>query len=296
MNMTRPLVPGIVEPVNAMAIARSAMFVIAPVLMLVLVMAGLSDTVAGANSPIPRCWIDYPLDGSTLDAPGTYQIVVHSASPDGISQTEFSINDRALGTVSNQSESLAVGRQTWQPGAAGQFVIKTRCQDSKGKWGDYALATVIITGGAAEPITPRFIPPRLTLPLLPATGTSFSDMTLSADHFYYRGAGCGPKQVTISLKVTDRAGIDNTAIFFRLTDQSTQNATAWSSLPMQGVAGNAAGETNWSLTISPESNIPGFSTYTNAWFQFYFKAKNKAGVSSDSESYYQKVSLSGCAR
>jgi hypothetical protein len=261
---------------------------------LVLAFTGFSSTGAKAGSMGPRCWIDFPLDGSTLDAATSYQIVAHSASPDTVSQTEFSINDKALGSISNQGGSLAVGRQPWQPGAAGQFTVQVRCRDGKGNWGDYASAKVTVTGAGPRLIVPGLQPPRLTLPSPGQAGTSFSDLNFSTEHIYYRGTGCGPKQVTLQVIITDQAGIDNVAIYFRLADQASQKTTDWSSLPMQVAAGRNTGETYCSTTINSESNIPSFSIYTSAWLQFYFKATNKAGVETNSGTYYQDVTLSGC--
>jgi hypothetical protein len=294
MNMIRPLFPKIVEPGNAMATARSAMFVISALLILILAMAGFSDTAA-ANSPTSLCWIDYPLDGSTLDASTSYQITVHSASSNGMSQTELSINDKVLGTLSNQSGSLAVCTQTWQPGTAGQFTVKARCHDRAGNWSDYATAKVTVTGTGPRLILPGLQPPRIVLPSTGQTGTSFSEMTPSTDHFYYRATGCGPKQVTIRVKVADQSGVANTAIWFRLVDQVSQKATAWTVLPMQLATGGNVSESYWALDLNSENDIPGFSSYTNAWFQFYFKAKNKTGIETNSETYYQRVTLSACA-
>ncbi len=294
MNIIRPLFPRIAEPGNATATARSATFVISSLFILVLAISGFSDNVT-ANSPTSRCWIDYPLNGSTLDTGTSYQIIAHSTSPNSVSQTEFSINDKVLGTTSNQNGSMAVGTQTWQPGTAGQYIVKARCNDRTGNWSDYAMAMVTVTGAGSRLILPGLQPPRIILPSTSQTGTSFSEMTLSADHFYYRATACGPKQVTIRLKVSAQSGIANTTIWFRLADQSSQQATAWTSLPMQGTVGGNAGETIWSLTLNSENDISGFANYTNAWFQFYFKAKNKAGVEINSDTYYQRVTLSACA-
>jgi hypothetical protein len=275
--------------------ARFTMVIVQVILILVLTIAGFSDSAAGVNNTVSRCWIDFPLDGSTLDAATSYQIVAHSASPDLVSQTEFTVNDKALGMISNQGGNLVVSRQTWQPGTAGQFIVKARCQDGKGKWGDYALAKVTVTGSGSRLIVPGLQLPRIVLPPSGQTGTSFSEMALSTDHFYYRATACGPKQVTVRVKVADQTGIANTAIWFRLADQGSQKATEWTSLPMQGTTGGNAGETYWSLGLSSENDIPGFSTYSNAWFQFYFKAKNKEGVETNSEIYYQRVTLSACS-
>jgi len=284
-----------VKPGKYVITAGFILAAISAMLILVLSMAGFSDTAAGANNPVPRCWIDYPLDKSTLDAGTSYQITVHSASPSGVAQTELSINDKALGTTSNQSGSLAISTQTWQPGAAGQFTVKARCQDRTGNWSDYAIAKVTVTGAGPRVILPGLQQPRITLPSASQTGTVFSEMTLSTDHFYYRVPRCGPTQVTIRVKIADQSGIDNTAIWFRLADQASQGTTTWTSLPMQSATGGNAEETYWSLDINSVNDIPGFSNYPNAWFQFYFKARNKAGAESSSEIYYQRVTLSACA-
>jgi hypothetical protein len=274
--------------------ARFTTVVVPAILILVLAIAGFSDSAAGANNTVPRCWIDFPLDGSTLDTATSYQIVVHSASPDTVSQTEFSINDKSTGTVSGQSGSLVVSHQTWQPGTAGQFTLKARCQDGKGKWGDYALAKVTVSGAGPRLIIPGLQLPRITLPSASQTETLFSEMTLSTDHFYYRSPRCGPTQVTIRVKVADQSGTANTAIWFRLADQASQGTTAWTSSPMQSTTSGNTGETYWLVDLNSENDIPGFSSYTNAWFQFYFKARNKAGSESNSETYYQRVTLSAC--
>jgi hypothetical protein len=290
MNNMRILVTGYTGTT-----AKFTLVAVSAALILVLCVTGLSDIAVGANNPMPRCWIDYPLDGSTLDAGTSYQIIAHSTSPKGVAQTEFVVNEKVLGTVSNQSGSMATGAQAWQPGAAGQFTVKARCQDSSSNWGDYATAKVTVTGTGPRLILPGLQPPKIVLPQQAQTGTSFSDLNLSTNHFYYRATGCGPKQVTVELTAADPAGVDRVDIFYRLVDQISQKQTNWSSLPMQGAAGRNAGETRWSRVVNSESDIPDFANYANCWFQFYVKAHNKAGVEKQSETALKMVTLSACA-
>jgi hypothetical protein len=252
---------------------------------------GISDFMINTESSAEatQCWIDAPLDGSSIPNK-SYEIVAHSGSPDKVSLTEFSINDKVLATIRNQANNLVLSRQAWLPEKSGEYVIKARCQDTKAMWSNYAQARVTV--GDKTPELPNLIlPMRPNLPLLRVKGSQLFNLSVSTDHFYYRGTGCGTKQLTISIDISDSSGVDSAVLYYRLADQKTGATTTWSTLPMSGTGGSSG---RWSRTINSESDIPGFSGYANSWFQFHIEAKNKAGIKTDSEIYYQKVSLSAC--
>lgn len=273
---------------KSMKVKLNISFILIALLMGIL---GCTQVVAATKIITNRCWIDSPLDGSTTDKDTPCVIITHSDSPSGVSQTEFSINDKVLATISNNGSSLVVSQQTWQPSESGQFTVKARCRDKTGTWGDYATIKITVTEKISPPKIIRPIIPIIPITPLPSpTGPSFSEMTISTDHFYYRGAGCGPKQLTIRVNISDQSGIDSAALFFRLADKNSQRKTDWSLLPMTRTAGEA-----YSRMINAETDIPGFASFSNSWFEFYFEAKNKSGVKQESEIYTGKVTLSVCS-
>jgi len=61
---------------------------------------------------------------------------------------------------------------------------------------------------------------------LPPAGV-FLPVAVSADHFYYRGRGCGTHEVRIEVHVADPGAVASVGLFFRLRNQVEEGTTDW---------------------------------------------------------------------
>jgi len=119
-------------------------------------------------------------------------------------------------------------------------------------------------------------------------GPAIGGPNVSAAEFFYGDAGCGPRQVIITVGASDAGGVAWVRIHFRLLNKASNAATAWTYLEM------AQGDGAWTRTIEPAADIPGHNAYVHAWFQFYFVAANAAGGQTKSPGYWTGFTLSRC--
>ncbi|MHB1132204.1 MAG: hypothetical protein ACYC4L_07410 [Chloroflexota bacterium] len=148
------------------------------------------------------------------------------------------------------------------------------------------VPTATLTATPTRTATPR--PPTATS--TPVPKVSFGAPQVSASSFYWGVPGCGARTVTVSVPVSDPAGGTSVQLYLRLVDKSNSRAfTVWTALPME-----PAGRGLWSEVVDPLTEIPHYSSYPNAWFQFYFVATNKTGPPTQSPTYSNLVTLGAC--
>ena len=117
----------------------------------------------------------------------------------------------------------------------------------------------------------------------------FSPPKASSDMFYYRGTGCGPKEVTLTVQSLD-PNARNVVLFFRLKEKAGGETTDWN----EGEAMDPQEDMFYSLTLASES-IPGFISFSEAYLQYQFVAEGAGGILGRSQ-VYGDIVLERCSR
>ena len=286
-----------------------------------------SASPAGARGA-PRSWIDAPLPGSTVPL-GPVEVVSHSSHPEGIAQVELSVNGTVVASQASPDpgQSLVTTQQRWQPGGPGRYVLRVRARDGAGTWGASAQAEVTVKGedptATATPLptaTPAPTPAPTATPLptaiapraatataapptaqpaatavsapqptpAPVSKPAIGGPNVSTAQFFYGGSGCGPQALTVTVRVTDASGVAGVRVYLRLLDKASSATTPWAHLEM------APGSDGWTSTIVAAEHIPGYNSFAQAWFQFYFVATNVEGGQTKSPGYWTGFTLSRC--
>jgi hypothetical protein len=126
-------------------------------------------------------------------------------------------------------------------------------------------------------------------PTAPAAG-GFSAPNFSTPVFYYRGMGCGQREVDLGVQIFEPKA-RNVVLFFRLKDPGSSQTTDWN----EGVAMMAQGNGLYTLTLASES-IPGFTTFPQALLQVQFVAEGAGGEIVGRSPVYADVTLEICSR
>jgi len=105
----------------------------------------LSQTTPPPQTGLSQAWLDAPRDGSVLPL-APYEVVFHGSNPEGVQQSEFSVNDQVQANpVSSQAgKSLVTFRVNWVPPAPGDYSLKVRSLSKGGIWSEYAKVHVIV--------------------------------------------------------------------------------------------------------------------------------------------------------
>ena len=139
------------------------------------------------------------------------------------------------------------------------------------------------------------------LPAWPGPGTTptptaasvpggFSPPKGSSEMFYYRGTGCGPKEVTLTVQSLD-PNARNVVLFFRLKERDGGETTSWN----EGVAMGPRGNGVYEFTLASES-IPGFISFSDAYLQYQFVAEGAGGTILGRSQVYADIVLGVCNR
>jgi hypothetical protein len=121
-----------------------------------------------------------------------------------------------------------------------------------------------------------------------ASMSGFLPPYFSVPIFYYRGGGCGPKDVDLGIQAFNPA-VTNVVLFYRLKEAGGQ-ATDWN----EGQAMESLGGGQYRLSLSAES-IPGFTTFPEAALQVQFVAEGPGGIL-DRTPVFGDVTLMVCNR
>lgn len=95
---------------------------------------------------------------------------------------------------------------------------------------------------------------------------------VSATTIYYRGGGCGPKQVEIRAMLEGPTSPYSIVAFYRLRDQNGGGTTAW----IEGVAMSPAGDGWFELNLASEA-IPGYVDFATSRLELQFVATGEGG-------------------
>ena len=249
---------------------------------------GTCQAPATPTPAIVDTWIDAPESGATLSL-APYTIVFHSASVMGMDEFEVMINGELVASVAPKQTgpggsqgTLFMADYEWHPPDPGVYLIYVRPTDQNGGYGPSAQAQVTVAGAFAQAedapilqLTPEQLPTGLpTFELAPTPTPTLIPQGLgepeySVDKVFYRGLGCGPKQVDLQILVPDSA-VHSVVLFVRLEGDSGEK-TDWKAIPMSPLGNGYFG---YELVV--ERELPEVFSYTSAFVQIQIVATDSS--------------------
>jgi hypothetical protein len=125
----------------------------------------------------------------------------------------------------------------------------------------------------------------------PAASLSFGKPSLSTDHFYSGGGGCGVLDLKLQVGISDPNQVSSMVLFFHLKDKAGGASTPWN----DGVAMHADGAGMYSYDLV-SSTIPAFNSYPEAWLIYQFAAVGPGGSVLLRSPAYGDVTLTMCGK
>jgi hypothetical protein len=125
----------------------------------------------------------------------------------------------------------------------------------------------------------------------PAASLAFSQPSLSVDHFYSGGAGCGPLDLTLQVGVSQPKQVSSVVLFFHLKDKAGSGSTDWN----EGVVMEPLGSGVYSYDLMSKT-IPAFNSYPEAWLVYQFTATGAGGQVLLRSPAYSNVTLTMCGK
>lgn len=124
----------------------------------------------------------------------------------------------------------------------------------------------------------------------PETGATFAPPKISTEKIFFRGGGCGPREVDLSIQALD-PNVRNVVLFFRLRAQDGGETSSWNA----GVAMSALGNGQYGFTLASES-IPGFASFPMGKVQYQFVAEGSGGQILGRSEVFEDILLELCSR
>jgi hypothetical protein len=277
-------------------------------------------TACGNNSTLPapeirlQSWIDAPLNGMKLPL-SPYLVVFHITDSETVASGELTINGTVITEIPNPNEgtNYAALMYNWTPVEYGVYTLSTRAKGISGNWGDYSQVMVEIIRPTTVP-TPTHTPtitPTVTLTITPteiSTNTPTPTPTLTkrpgpakisflnphpnTSQIYFRGAGCGRKEVDFYVTIPASANVSQVNVHYRLIDRNDSNhTTSWYTKLMYHPTGS---NEEWLQSVNPENEISGTANYPQASIQYYFTALNSLSTSAITSDVYENIQLDIC--
>jgi hypothetical protein len=259
---------------------------------LLCIAAGLLSSCTWPATPAPPAitdtWIDAPEDGMTLQL-SPYTIVFHSASVMGMDEFELRINGKLVTSVPPSSTASGGAQGTlfmadyeWHPPEPGLYQIEVKPKDQDGRYGPAAQVQVTVVSAIAqlEPAIPEQLPTLIpTLELAPTPTSTptqppagFGAPEYSVEKVYYRGTGCGPKQVGIEVRAP-QADTYSVVLFVRVEATDSGERTAWKAIPMAPL-----GDSYFGYSLAVERELPEVFAFGSAYLQAQFVATDSSGA------------------
>lgn len=263
-----------------------------------------------------QTWIDAPLDGMKLPL-APYKIVFHITDAEAVSAGELVINGTSVAVLPNpQAGSNYAGlAYDWTPPGYGVYTIQARAQGTGGAWGEFAQVVVEILEPTAtltptDVNTPTHTPTFTVTPTLTSTVTSTATPTATrrpgpekisflnphpnTSQIYFRGTGCGRKEVDFYVTIPAAANASQVTVHYRLLDRNNDgHVTNWFTKSMYHPSGSTE---DWLASVKPEGEISGVADYSQAVIQYYFSAVNALSASAVSSDVFENVKLDICNR
>jgi hypothetical protein len=130
-------------------------------------------------------------------------------------------------------------------------------------------------------ITPTFTPS--------PTLASFFKVAVKPNHVYYRGTGCGDKQVQFQVQVADPKKVAGVWLFVQLKNKGGEEITGWSEALVMSPLGSG-----WYSYTLPSESIPSFTKFPDALVQYQFVAYDKNFARVATSDVFWDVELSAC--
>lgn len=277
--------------------------------MLLVMLTGCGEKAAVVSSGIgPQSWIDAPLDGMQIPL-APYEVVFHITDDQAVSSGELSINDSIVATLDNPKpgSNLATLRYIWNPPSPGVYTLRTRAQSEAKAWGDYSQVVVLVgeptTTSTPTPVdTPTITPTITSTPTITPTATAtrrpgpdkitFVNPHPNTNQIYFRGSGCGRKEVDFYVTIPAAAKASQVTVYYRLVDRTNSgHFSGWYSKAMYLASGT--GE-EWLASVNPEAEISGSAGYPEAIVEFYFSAVNSLNSTPVTSNVISSVKLDIC--
>lgn len=259
------------------------------------------DDVSSAG---PQSWIDAPLDGMTLELV-PYEIVFHITDDVSASAGELTINGSVVAALDNPQPgtNMATIRYLWTPPGPGMYTIQTRASSSSGTWSDYDQVVVLVgeptttvtatdintpTPTLTPSLTPTLTPtatatltasPTPTPTLTPMPGPvaiTFVNNRVNTSQIYVGRNGCGRKEVDIYITIPAASEVSSVKIKYQLVNRLDKTKVSEWSTEMMSLL-NPGGE-EWIVSVAPEKDIPGATSFLKATLKYQFSATNINGT------------------
>lgn len=176
---------------------------------------------AGVVAP-PRVWFDSPLPGTVIIGAGRCEIVVHAASPLGVSAVELWINDIQDNSMRLARDGASIFTYTRDcgDGLPGEYALRMRARDTAGNWSPYVETSMsILEGERATPVPPlASISTPTQVAFSPREG-GVSIESISSGTVYSGADSCGPQEVTITARAAAADGIAVVVLFYRASSE-----------------------------------------------------------------------------
>ena len=262
------------------------------VFFIILALTGCTQSAVPSQTPGSRSWVDAPLPGSTLPL-APVEIIGHANNPQGVRSYELSVNGQTQQTnllePDQMGEALAYFSTSWDPPAPGTYRLSIRSAGEDGVMGDAAEVTIQVgqlpPTSTSTPVTPDL---SFLSTATPTPSLILSDPRFSSEVFYFEGASCGPKELTIQATAGD-SKIWSVVLFFRLADPDSADRMPWASMAMDPLGGGV-----FSKTLRSESDIPGFATYLESILQVQLVATDNQGTEITRTAVFSDVQLRPC--
>ena len=258
----------------------------------------------GADSGL-KAWFDAPLPNSVFVPPNPVTLVMHASDAQGITSFELSANGAVVAEIPspNTSDSLVTLTYEWHPPEPGRYLMTVRANNNSGTWSPYADTVVIVstsdipqavlpTGSPTPTETathqPVEVPPT---PINTPQRATISFESLSTNMIYFRGNGCGPKDITVQVRAMDPGGIQVIVLFYQIESKSGNGATGFASVGMSSIGGDL-----YQAILNPESlyGVAALSNYGEAWLDLQAVIQNSSGDTSTRTNVLSNTTVAPC--
>ncbi|MBN1267161.1 MAG: hypothetical protein JXA25_16845 [Anaerolineales bacterium] len=267
------------------------------------ILSACNPPATSTPPPETPCWWDQPLSNSSYANLDPLHLMFHCASFAGIESMQLSVNGVVAAEVSPsqtgsggaQYGTLFLGEYDWTPPAFGTYLLEVRGKKSGSDYGPSTPIQVVFQQKPAAQELPLEAPTHEPTAAPTDTPTPeivevlLSDPTFSTSSFYYRGAGCGPKDITIRVEGDDPS-LYSVVLFFRLKDTESSSKTEWTAVAM-----NPSSSGGFTLTLNSEKDIPDFTTFSSAYFQVQIVATDSEQAEVARTGVFSEVILEYCA-
>ncbi len=276
--------------------------------LVILILAALSCDIPGQTAatqvvipPAPaQAAIDMPKEGDVIPL-APYEIVYHGADFIEVKQLELAINSVPVTIQANPAPGtgFVLLRYIWTPPAAGTYILQTRAQNQNDEWGPYTYITITVVNPTeqVQPTVENTVEPTVSIvnTAIPTQFQStinlggdgiFTSIVKSEDWIYW--GSCTPNEVGFSVTLYNFSGVRYVFLFVRVKDKNSSDMMDWNDgKPMKSTSGGTY------ITTITLSDIPKYSSFTDAWIWYQFVVQKPDGEYIRSR-VYSDITLTKC--